>query len=54
MRSRNNHTVPAEEAAATAAAAAAATAAAAALPYGLLIQSLSHYHSQYKHALHLS
>lgn len=43
MRSRDNRSVPAEEAAA----------AAAALPYGLRIQSLSHYHSQNKHFLYV-
>lgn len=37
MRPRDNRTVPAEEAAG------------AALPYGLRIQSLSHYHFQNKH-----
>lgn len=41
MRSRDKHTVPAEEAA-------------AALPYGLHVQSLSHYHSQNKHVLYVN
>lgn len=41
MRSRDNCAVPAEEAAA------------AALPYGLRIQSLSHYHSQNKYVFYV-
>lgn len=46
MRSRDDCAAPAGEAA--------AAAAAAALPYGLRVQSLSHYHSQNKHVLYVT